>query len=345
MVTVEEIEKIINNIINNVSIKCGHTVAEMHTMLGELSYDEQYNQLMEKGLLNPLEIDDFDYKTSRLKSLNNTLSELREQYDPNDDDIFGLKAQIMLTEERISGIEDELFMYGRRLIEGIKTKEVPQINKDNFVSDIQWGGNRGHNFEWETEQGELEKAQINAQRDSLGFNADNIFTEDGMHYNTDTYEGKSALAMDNYFNGDSQHINHTISHDGYMKALNNQQKTQMKSIDNLMERSPGLQQDTILYRGGHFDIHLREGDSFSFKGYTSTTFQRESSDVYKGSDGDEADMTYVIHAPKGTKGICGGDGNFNNNNWEHEYVLPRNTKMTVLSIDYETMTCEVVIEE
>ena len=116
----------------------------------------------------------------------------------------------------------------------------------------------------------------------------------------------------------------------------------MKTIDSLMNKSPGLLEDTILYRGGHFDIHLKPGDSFSFKGYISTTFQQSTSEIYKS---EEFDMTYVIHAPKGTKGICGGDSNFYNNNWEHEYVLPRNTKMTVLSIDYDTMTCEVVIEE
>ena len=56
-------------------------------------------------------------------------------------------------------------------------------------------------------------------------------------------------------------------------------------------------------------------------------------------------MLYLIHAPKGTKGICGNDARFKNGFEEHEYVLPRNTKMKIIRIDYEKMVCEVVIEE
>ena len=68
MVNVKDIEQIIDNIINNVSVKCGPTISEMHTILGEMSYEEQFAQLEEKGLLNPLEVDDFGYKTYRLES-------------------------------------------------------------------------------------------------------------------------------------------------------------------------------------------------------------------------------------------------------------------------------------
>ena len=335
MVSVEQIDKIITNIISNVSTKCGHTIAEMHSQLDNISYNDQLNDLKEKGYLNPLEEKDYIKKLERLKVLDKYFDE------HGTDDLMG--AEVTMFQEREDLVE-ELFKYGRRLIEGLKYNELPMIDKDKYVSDEQWGGRRGHNFEWSHEQGEMEKAQINAQVKSLNFNTENILTEDGMRYNVDTFEGKSALAMDNYFNGDSQHINFTISHEGYVKALNNEQRKQMESIDNLMNKSPGLLQDTILYRAGYFDIHLKEGDSFSFKGYTSTTFQEETTGVYKNSDGYDGDMTYVIHAPKGTKGICGSDKTFHNNNWEHEYVLPRNTKCTVLSIDYDNMVCEVVIE-
>ena len=133
MVNVKDIEQIIDNIINNISVKCGPTISEMHTMLGELSYDEQFFQLQVNDLLNPLEELDYGYKIERLGTLKDTLKELNEQYDPNEDDTFNLKARIMLTEEKISAIEDELFMYGRRLIEVLKkTNPVPQINKVSF---------------------------------------------------------------------------------------------------------------------------------------------------------------------------------------------------------------------
>ena len=56
-------------------------------------------------------------------------------------------------------------------------------------------------------------------------------------------------------------------------------------------------------------------------------------------------MLYLIHAPKGTKGIAGNDERFDNGFMEHEYVLPRDTNMKVIRIDYENMICEVVIED
>ena len=332
MVSKEVIQGVFDELFNGVSGKCW-TKAQIREKLSGLSYQDQFSQLKNQDLLNPLEMEDYNNKMDLIPQFEKAIN------NPNNSEDMKKLAQ-----KQLDDIEDELFYYGRRLIEGLTYNEIPNVDTDNFSPDDQWGGDNGHNYEWEMKQGKLEDSQVDAQIEALGMDYDKIYTDDGMHYNLDSFEGKSALAMDNYFNGDSQHINYTISHDGYVKSLNDTQRTQMKTIDNLMEKSPGLLQDTILYRGGHFNIHLKAGDNFSFKGYVSTTFQESTSDVYKDS-GDDFDMTYVIHAPKGTKGICGGDDSFNNNNWEHEYVLPRNTKFTVLSIDYDAMTCEVVIDE
>lgn len=337
MVEKEQINKILTKITDYWTVKCP-TISEMHGILDGMSLDEQYNQLTEQGLLNPLEIDDFSHKETLVNQLNQSLSELKSQYDETDEeDDFGMKAQIMLTEERLEKIEDELFQYGRRLIEGAKPlNSIPDIDKGKFKEDTQWGGENGGAYEWEMKQGELESQQIRLQKDSV--KVDTSITEDGR------YVDKRLLAMNNYFDGDTQNINYTISHNGYVKALDKEQRKQMKSIDSLMKDSGGLAQDTILYRGGYFDIHLRPGDHSSFKGYQSTSFQRFTSTVYL-DEAMDTTMTYVIHAPKGTKGICGSDDRFYNNNWEHEYVLPRNQGFTVLNIDYDNGVVEIVLDE
>lgn len=331
MVSKEDIEKILNLVIGDgLDVKCGPTIAEMHEILSGMGVEEQFQELKEKGYLNPLELDDYE----SILDFKRLLEEQWDKFQANGgDDEFTLNNY----NRQFQDIDDKLFYYGRRLIEGMKPpNEIPKIDTTSYEEDDQWGGRRGNNYEWSQEQGRLEKSQISAQQESI--NIDNMsITDEGQ------YVDKRLLAMNNYFGGDCMGINYGISHTGYLKALDSETQKQVKDIDSLMEDSPGLLQDTILYRGGHFDIHLREGDTFKFKGYTSATFQRETSDMYKKDD--EPDMTYIIHAPKGTKGICGSDKRFYNNNWEHEYVLPRNTNFVVLSIDYDTMTVELGIQE
>ena len=336
MVSKESITQVFNEILNNTINKCW-TKDQIREKLSSLSYNDQFQQLQEQGLLNPLEEKDYNKKQERLKTLDDYFEE------HGTDDLFG--AEVSMYEER-ERLVDDLFYYGRRLIEGLTYKPIPNIDKSKFKQEEQWGGENQHNLEWSSKQGILESKQISAQQKAVKVdNSLEMFTDEyGIEYGR--YKDMRLLAMDNYFDGDTQHINSTISHEGYLKALDKEQRKQVKDIDSLMNDSPGLQQDTILYRGGHFDIHLKPGDNIKFKGYQSTTFHKATSDVYKEDYGGYGDtnMTYVIHAPKGTKGIVGNDSRFTNNNWEHEYVLPRNTSMTILSIDYDTMTCEVVID-
>ena len=342
MVSVEEIDKIITEIISNVSTKCGHTIAEMHETLSKISYDDQFNQLTEKGLLNPLEIEDYNTKRQRLEDLDRYFDE------HGTNDLMG--GEVSMYEER-GRIVDELFQYGRRLLDGYKT-ELP-INLDDFRDKA---GQRDEQFQFDSDSrdavgtkdvfnsmGYQEREQIELQKDTVNVDTSlEMFTDDFGH-EMGRYKDKRLLAMDNYFNGDTRHINHTISHDGYLKALDKETRKQVKDIDSLMEESPGLKYNTLLFRGGTFDIHTRVGETISFKGYVSTTFQQNVAKWYN-EDKFGANMLYLIHAPKGTKGIVGNDDRFNNGFMEHEYVLPRNTKMRVININYETNVCEVVIE-
>ena len=120
MVSVEQIDKIITDIINNFSTKCGHTIGEMHEILNGMSYDDQFAQLKEKGYLNPLEekhilncIEDLSFNKKR-----------HEQFAGMDE----LTDTIRL--EEIERLENELFQYGRRLIEGYET-EFP-VNLEDY---------------------------------------------------------------------------------------------------------------------------------------------------------------------------------------------------------------------
>ena len=324
MVSREIINNVFEDIISNIKFKCHPTISEMHTTLDKISYHDQYSQLKEKSLLNPLEIEHYQRLLTALENKDKDVNDpkMRELYEKND--------MLEGTLEDIENINNQLFKYGRRLIEGLKINPVPDIDKNSFHKDNQYGSVNSllENI------GNLEQGQIDAQK--------KVFTKD----NTSREEIHS---MDWYFTGDLNNLNKTIygfdniygKH--FAKKLNYEQQKNVKDIDGLMDRSQGLLQDTVLYRVGHWDIHLNPGDHAKWKGYTSTTYQEGVINAYK--EDHHAAMKIIIHAPKGTKGIAGNNPPvFDNGIGEHEYALPRNTGYTVLSIDYETMTAEIVLD-
>ena len=333
MVDKSTIDKIFSDIVSTFNGKCHPTISEMHGILSEKSYEEQFNELNDGGLLNPLEVEHYQ----QLLDSRRIYEEEWDKFQENGgDDEFTTEQY----NKRFQELDDEMFYYGRRLIEGLKPENAPpDIDTTGYQDDSEY------NFVSALIR-DVEQRQIDSQRDNVKVDNSIEMYVDDFGNTVGRYNDKRLLAMNNYFNGDCQGINYHISHDGYLNALDKETRKQVKDIDSLMKESKGLVQDTVLYRGGHFDIHARVGDQLSFKGYQSTTFQKSTSDIYKESDNDDGfNMTYIIYAPKGTKGICGSDDRFENNTWEHEYVLPRNTKYTIKSIDYDTMTVEVVIDQ
>jgi hypothetical protein len=327
--------------INWIISKCA-TISDMKYELNSISFNDQFNQLKEKGLLNPLEEKDF------LKSV--------EKLEKEKEDFENFKGNDFLEQmhkETIKDLEDNLFSYGRRLIEGYPMS-FP-VNLDDYKDKA---GQRDEQFPmWEYDEdlgedaytydikhkmGFHEEKQVELQEKAIQVDPDDVSTFINNDGELDVgFNDKRLESMDNYFAGDMNHINYDIYHEAYLNKLTNETRKHMKNIDSLMEDSTGLPYNTLLFRGGMFDIHTRIGETITFKGYTSTTFQHSVAEYYKPQDG----MLYLIHAPKGTKGLVGNDPRFNNGFEEHEYVLPRNTKMKVINIDYEKNICEVVIEE
>ena len=326
MVSREQIEYVINK---SLMLKCP-TISEMRTTLGKSSYEDHYQNLKEKELLNPLEEKDYMY---HLNNLNRYTRELDDAITDEDK---------RMVQEWIDMENEELFQYGRRLIEGREMiLSNVELNRDDYVSEHYDIGGIPNMIS------ELEQKQITAQQESVNVDPTdlspiNIGTDENPRWVDGKMNDKRLVAMDNYFNGDCEGLNYWISHKGYVNALDSEQRKSIKYIDSLMEESTGLTQNTVLYRGGYFDIHTRIGETIKFKGYQSTSYSRDTAESYNESKTDS--MTYVIHAPKGTKGIVGNDSRFENGDWEHEYVLPRNTQMKVVDIDYDNMVCEVVIE-
>ncbi len=325
MVRYENILKVIAEY----TVKCP-TIAEMRQKLSQYTYEEQLDQLKSQDLLNPLEIEDYESKLKEWNQMNliDDAQRTEAEHDENSREYY-----YGWFKPRKQYLEQELFTYGRKLIEGEKPRNpVPQIDKGIFKKDTQYTAISG----------EMEERQISYQKDNLKINASYewIHNEDGTH--TKHYVGEEweyIRAMDSYFDGDIENLNISISNKKYLNKLTNEQRKDIKLIDTLIDRSPGLLENTIFFRTGHFDPHLREGDhSKGFKGYQSASYQESGANMYMGN------MKMVIYAPKGTKGIVGNDDRFLNATIEHEYLLPRNTGFTVLSIDYENHMVEILLD-
>lgn len=326
MVAKEDIKNIFDNILNKkITVKCSHTVAEMREMLSNVPHEDQFTELKEKNLLNPLEVDDYQTNLNRYNNIQDNLNNPKTVELLKKNDMYDREV------EEFELAKENLFKYGRRLIEGLHYNDVPTVDMDNFVQDTQYKRIK----DLLENQGNLESQQVEQQKGV--FTKDNV-TESEKH------------SMDWYFCGDLNNLNKyiygftNIMGKHYNKKLDDEQKRNIKDIDNLMNRSPPLVQDTLLYRIGHWDIHLKPGDHGKWKGYTSTTYQEKVTDAYKEDHNDA--MKMVILAPKGTKGITGYNPPiFQNDIGEHEYTLPRNTKYTVLDVDYDTMTATIILDE
>ena len=122
-------------------------------------------------------------------------------------------------------------------------------------------------------------------------------------------------------------------------------KESIDILDNMIDKSPPLQENTVLYRYGTFDPNLMPGETGKWKSYTSTSF---NSYIYTGikkytgfNPGDD-DWKIKIYAPKGTKGVvpCPNTGC---TDWQSEFTLGRNQKYMVISRDPFKRTAEILL--
>lgn len=114
-------------------------------------------------------------------------------------------------------------------------------------------------------------------------------------------------------------------------------------IDQAIEKSPSLLKDTVVYRYGALPHDISEGDVGKFKGFTSTSFQEGTVEKFKNGYYGDLDTRYKlkIYAPKGTRGVLVND-TFEAVK-EHEWLLPRNQRYYVVSVNHDTMEAEILL--
>ncbi|WP_407420685.1 phage minor head protein [Methanobrevibacter sp.] len=212
-----------------------------------------------------------------------------------------------------------IFQYEKKIFR--HDTNIPEIDETKFILDNQEVGGS-----YSIEDTILEKKQIKYQENTLWTNRERD--------TIDAYGGTTHKRMNGYIRQDDywEEIMSVMSEKEREFCMENTKKLN-KNLDSALEKSPGLIQDTILYRADDcFDVTLAVGDYGNFSGFPSTSFQERGADQFL----DEGRYKVKILAPKGTKGIAmNGKHGWNAKTSEHEFLLQTNQKYIVLDVNHD----------
>lgn len=226
----------------------------------------------------------------------------------------------------------ELYAYEKAIFK--PPKPIPKINIKSYAVDNQTVGSART-----IKDTILEKKQIELQ--------EKIIFPPNEFNSVRAYGGVNHAKINGYIrkNEDwSSYLSTMLTKGHSKKEMIKEVETLIKDIDDAMQRTPALQQDSTIFRAcDTFGAYLRKGDIDSFKGYASCSFQMESAEGFD----DTGRYMLKILAPKGQKGIA---MNAKNNGdkityftHEHEFLLPKNQKFQVIEVDHKSKTATILL--
>lgn len=164
------------------------------------------------------------------------------------------------------------------------------------------------------------------------------------------YPQEEFAGVNHYSCNDYRLINGKLDPDGeygeyyrQREGMSDYVDDNIRWLDSAIEMSPPLSDDSVLYRYGALPDGIVVGDVDRFKGFTSTSYQEGTVEKFKnGYYGDLKDRYKLkIYAPAGSKGVLVND-TFEAIK-EHEWLLPRNQRYYVVSIDEKNMEAELLL--
>ncbi len=316
--------KTILQIMEDYVVKCP-TIAEMHSQLANMTQEEKEDAFFDESLLNMGEAEVYLALLKKKDFCEREIEYYENLLESGDNDESFNKDMVEHFKGNVKDIEEKLFQFERRIIEGYKKEslEPPKVDISNFKEDVQITDLDNDTIK------PLEQAQIDSQ-EKIDLTEDEV---DSLRY----YLGDGARITNSRLNNGHKWNNLT---DEQKKEKGKRSKEAEKDISNAIKKSEGLKQDTVLYHGGEFDVTKMVGDKVKFKGYTSASFQQGVSDQFQNYSTvpKENYYTFKILAKKGTKGICANDrsrGKLSSNYDEHEYLLDKGLEGDIVDIDYE----------
>ena len=323
MVTVEEIV----GAFNNFHVKC-FTLSQIHSKLGGLSSEDKHQRLFDGNLLNEAEKDHYINLLKKKENCKHLMEEAEK-------DIIYAKMMGKELDDWDKELDEKIFKYERRIFDGSKPKDQQEENRSNvdideYVTDDALPISDG-DWLWDNNLGSIETEMVNRV--------------DGYNLSNDEVDSLRA-----YF-GDDAYLLNSFLNNG--KTWNNLSKTEQEGkrpyynkLSRLLstaisKETDGLPTNTRLFHAGKFDPSKVVGDHIKFKGFTSASFSedfiREAYNQYIYDTNGDAYYTYVILAPKGTKGIGANTVSMDLtiHHLEHEYLLDKGFEGDIVDIDVD----------
>lgn len=121
---------------------------------------------------------------------------------------------------------------------------------------------------------------------------------------------------------------------------------EIELLDSLIEKSPPLQEDTVLYRYGSLPEGIEIGGHGRMEGYMSSSYNEYVAfdDIPNNGTWNMGDNRFKlrIFAPKGTKGVV-IDENLECMDWQSEFLIGRKQKFILLNMDNEKGTADILL--
>lgn len=163
-------------------------------------------------------------------------------------------------------------------------------------------------------------------------------------------DAQAAVSLRMYTSYGHDIINNSLRGTRDASAVQEETQRSIAGLDSLINNYPALPEQTTLYRGISGDIandfkSLQPGDTFTDKGYTSTTSEEYIAQKFGNESGRFGNAPYVnlvIEAPAGSKALnvdeyvnskyISGEGRYEGNftpRNESEFILPRDATFEV----------------
>lgn len=285
---------------------------EIKKLKGKISHEEYTKRLKDlDALMRSEKFQDF---TNEM--FNNSVLKLAEKYN----DVIVLKkvstADLPHTIKNLSSIQEKEIKL--KTVKNVQKQKNKKFEKSKYKID--------HDDKFRRKQGELQK-QVNytldetlAVEDYGKFGYENI---NGKLYNTKKYKDE-------------------LTHEENPVEFEEDIDKKIRNIDSAIEKSPGLTQNTIFFRSGHWNKGLKKGDVSSFgNGYVSTSYKKETTEMFKYDERYDIE----IYADKGAKGLSLDGSMFDCMDGEKEFLLKRNQKFEVIEVDDVAKTAKIHLIE
>ena len=146
------------------------------------------------------------------------------------------------------------------------------------------------------------------------------------------YSSTETIALKSYFGSGYASLNGSLWAD---EKLSSSDSVKSRAISRAINKN-GLTQNTILYNGGHYPDG-RIGDTITFKGFTSTSFNKDT------ARGFNEGCLYKFLAPEETPCFIANANSYSHYAEEHEVLLDKNLHGKIVGFDGEYMGVPVVV--